>query len=325
MQKEIRWYLETLVVLTVSFAVSLLSDRAALRFGSWLGRLLFILLKRRRQTALDNISAALPFLERQPGWQGGSARSIALETFENLGRCVAECCKLYHGRGRRMMDAVEFRGLEHYEKAMARGKGLAFITAHCGNWELLALSFGVRYHQLSVVARPQDNRHLNKITERIRKSYGNGIIYKEGALRAMFAAYKRREIVGMLIDQAVRPSDGVLIDFLGRPAWTSKLPALIARKSGAPLVPAFIHREGERQIVTFFHEFSPSTSADPEVCATEDAAGLARYLEEYIVSHPSQWYWVHNRWKRAPAAGSAAMQNPANRVGESDGHATPGA
>jgi Kdo2-lipid IVA lauroyltransferase/acyltransferase len=306
--KEIRWYLETALFLVVSFAFALLPLRLALCAGRWVGRLFYLLVPRRRKVAIENIAASLPFLERQQGWGGGSAECIARATFENLGRCVAEICKIYHGRGGALIDSVEFRGLEHYRAAAAKGKGVAFITAHSGNWELLALSFGVRCHELSVVARRQDNRHLNAVIERVRKGYGNGVIYKSGALRSMFAAFKRQEIVGMLIDQAVHPDEGVLIDFLGRPAWATKLPALIARKSGAPMVPAFIHREGEKQVVTMSPEFLPSDAADPELRAAEDAAGLARYLERYVVEHPAQWYWIHRRWKRAPAPASSQSQ-----------------
>lgn len=301
MLKEIRWYLETALFLGVSFAVALLPDRLALCAGRWLGRLFFALLKKRRQIAIANISDSLPFLEGQPGWAGGSARSIALETFENLGRYLVEVCKIYQGRGRRIIDAVEFRGLENYRQALAKGKGVAVITAHCGNWELLALSFGARCHPVSSVARRQDNRHLNQVTERIRKAYGNGIIYRNGALRAMFAAFKRQEMIGLLIDQAAHPGEGILVDFIGRPAWTTRLPALIARKSGAALLPAFIHREGNTHIVTLHPEYLPSQADDPELCAAEDAAGLTRYIEKYVIDHPTQWYWIHKRWKRAPA------------------------
>jgi Kdo2-lipid IVA lauroyltransferase/acyltransferase len=299
--KEIRWYMEIALFLAVSFAVALLPHRVALSAGRWLGRLFFVLLPKRRQIAIDNISDSLAFLEKQPGWAGGSPQAIALETFENLGRSVVEVCKIYQGRGRRLIDAVEFRGLEHYRQALAKGKGVAVITAHCGNWELLALSFGARYHQVSSVARRQDNPHLNRVTERIRKVYGNGVIYRTGALRAMFAAFKRQEMVGMLIDQAAHPNEGILVDFLGRPAWTIRLPALIARKSGAALLPVFIHREGDTQIVTIHPEYLPSQSEDPEVCAAEDAAGLTRYIEDYVIGHPTQWYWIHKRWKRVPA------------------------
>ena len=319
MLKEIRWYLETALFLALSFAFAMLPDRVALSAGRRLGRLFFVLLRQRREIAIDNIAQSLPFLKRQPGWAGGSPRGIALETFENLGRSVAEACKIYHGRGRGLIDAVEFRGLDNYQRALAKGNGVAVITAHCGNWELLALSFGARYHHVSSVARRQDNRHLNAVTERIRKVYGNGIIYKNGALRAMFAAFKRQEMVGMLIDQAAHPSEGILVDFIGRPAWTTRLPALIARKSGAALLPAFIHREGDTHIVTIHPDYTPSQADDPEVCAAEDAAGLTRYIEEYVVRHPTQWYWIHKRWKRAPApppAPPAASGSPAGPEGD---------
>ena len=301
MLKEIRWYLETALFLAVSYAVALLPNRTALALGRRVGQLSFALLARRRRVAVDNISASLPFLERQPGWLGGSAETIARETFENLGRSFTEVCKVYHGRGRAIIDAVEFRGLEHYRQALARGKGVAVITAHCGNWELLALAFGARHHDVSSVARRQDNPHLNRVTERMRKAYGNGIIYKQGALRAMLASFKRQEMVGMLIDQAANPNEGILVDFIGRPAWTIRLPALIARRSGAALLPVFIHREGDTHVVTIHTEYIPSHSGDPEICAAEDAAGLTRFIEEYVVAHPAQWYWVHRRWKHAPA------------------------
>ena len=305
MLNKIRWYLEIALLVAVSFAVALLPDRMMLPAGRGLGRLFFLLLGRRRQIAIDNITASLPFLESQPGWRGGSARELARETFENFGCCLIELCKIYQGRGRDLLDAVEFRGVENYEAAAAKGKGVAFITAHCGNWELLALSFGARYHDISVVARKQDNPHLNRMIEEIRLTYGNGIIYKDGALRSMFAALKKKEIVGLLVDQAVHPDAGVPVDFLGRPAWAIKFPAMMGRKSGAPLVPGFIHREGTKQVVTLYPEFQLSDAEDPESAVAEDVRGLTRCIEAYIIEHPTQWYWVHRRWKNLPAAEAA--------------------
>lgn len=306
MLKHIRWYLETALFVAVSFAVALLPDRVALSAGRALGRLFFLLIKGRRRVAIENIRASLPFLERQPGWRGGTAEELARETFENLGCCLVEVCKLYRGKGKSLIDAVEFRGLEHYEAALAKGKGIAFITAHCGNWELQALAFGLRHHPVKVVARRQDNPHLNAMIEKIRSAYGNGIIYKDGALRPIFAALKKQEMVGILVDQAVHPDAGILVDFLGRPAWTLRLPELLARKSGAPLVPGFIHREGTKQIVTVYPEYRMSTLEDQELAAAEDVKGFTRYIEQYVIEHPTQWYWVHKRWKNAPAPAAQA-------------------
>lgn len=305
MLKEIRWHLETSAFLLVSSVVAWLPDRLTGPAGRALGRFFFFLLKRRRNVAIGNIEASLPFLERQPGWERRSAHALARETFENLGRSLVEDCKIYHGRGRHLIDAVQFRGLEHYRQAYDKGKGVAFITAHCGNWDLLALSFGARVQEIGVVARRQDNPHLNGVLERIRQAYGNQVIYRNTALRAMLASFKRQGVVGMLIDQAVGPNEGILVEFIGRPAWATKLPAYIARKSGTPMVPVFIHREGDAQIVTFHPELVPSASPQAETAAAEDVAGLNRNIERYVIAHPTEWYWIHKRWKNVPAGASA--------------------
>ncbi|WP_224984998.1 lysophospholipid acyltransferase family protein [Geomonas agri] len=297
---KLRWRLETIFFLVISSTVALLPGAIALSLGRLLGRIAFALIGGRRRIAIANLELCLPYLERQPGWQGGSAQDLARGVFENLGCCIVEVCRIYGGRGRQLIDSVEFRGIENFDRAFAKGKGVAFITAHSGNWELLALAFGVRRHEISVVARRQDNPHLNQMIERIRKRYGNGVIYREGALRAMFSAFRKKEVVGVLIDQAGGEDTGVLIDFLGRPAWTILMPAVIARKSGTPLLPAFIHREGDRNIITIHPEFEVCADPDPDVAAVEDTKGLTRYIEQYVVQHPTQWYWIHNRWKNVP-------------------------
>lgn len=328
MLKEIRWYLETALFLAMSFLVAWLPERIANSLGAWLGRVAFRLLKRRRRVALENIQASLPFLEAQPGWVRRSAESIALATFENLGRSLVEDCRLYHGRGARLIEKVEFRGLENYHAAAAKGRGVAFITAHCGNWDLVALCFGARVNNITVVARRQENRHLNAVLERIRKGYGNEVVYKKGALRAMLGLFKQKAVVGMLIDQAVRPDQGVLVNFLGRPAWAMKLPAYIARKSAAPMLPAFMHREGDRNVVVMYPEYLPSQNPDQEQATAEDVAGLNGYIERFVIEHPTEWYWIHRRWKGAPAllekasygdagAGAAAHTVPGASAGAS--------
>jgi Kdo2-lipid IVA lauroyltransferase/acyltransferase len=304
--KEIRWYLETAVFLGLSRTVAWLPDRLTAWAGRWLGRTFFFLLKGRRQVAITNIEASLPFLERQPGWVSRPAYELARETFENLGRSLVEDCKIYHGRGRHLIDGVRFQGLEHYRAAREKGKGVAFITAHCGNWDLLALAFGARYQEIGVVARRQDNPHLNAVLERIRQAYGNQVIYKNTALRAMLASFKRQGVVGMLVDQAVGADEGILVDFLGRPAWATKLPAYIARKSGTPMVPVFIHREGDHQVVTIHPQLTLSGAPEAETAAAEDVAGLNRHIENFVIAHPTEWYWIHKRWKNVPPSASGA-------------------
>jgi KDO2-lipid IV(A) lauroyltransferase len=104
------------------------------------------------------------------------------------------------------------------------------------------------------------------------------------------------------MDQAVIPEEGVVIDFLGRKAWTIKIPAIMARRLKPAVIPAFIHREGGRYIGTFYPEVQLSGETDPEKAVLEDTRILSSYIENYIREHPDQWLWIHRRWKRAPEA-----------------------
>jgi Kdo2-lipid IVA lauroyltransferase/acyltransferase len=99
----------------------------------------------------------------------------------------------------------------------------------------------------------------------------------------------------------VQPEEGALIEVMGRTAWASTAPVLLAQKSGAPLVPVFIHREGDRQVITFYPEHNFSGDMSEEGIRKETQA-LSRYVENFVVAHPTQWYWVHRRWKRAGEA-----------------------
>lgn len=304
MLKKFRWYLEKVLIMTGSLLLAWLPQWLALWVGKRLGRLLFRLLKRRREIAVANIANSLPFLERQPGWVPVSALDLARQTFENLGRSAVEVCKLYHGRGAGLIDAIEIRGREHLDKARQRGKGVALLTGHCGNWELMALCFSTRLVEIAVVAKRQDNPYLNRVLERVRKRYGNSLIYSDGALRNMLARFRKNGVVGLLIDQATWTRNGVLIDFLGRPAWTTNMLALLARRNGVPLLPVFIHREGARSVVEIHPEITLEEAQDPAQQEIQDTVQMTAYLEQYVIKHPSEWYWVHQRWKRAPAGGT---------------------
>jgi len=299
--KRIFWSLQITVIYSLSLLAALLPAALTYRLSSLAGLLIPYIVPKRRGVVADNIDRALPFMRSHALWSPSfdNSAEIARETFKNLGRSLMEVCRLYHGRGEEVIANIELRGLEHFEKARAKGTGLIFLTGHCGNWELLALALGNRLgEEISGIARRQNNPFLNSMVERMRMRYNSRIIYKQGALKGVLTALKKGKMVGMLADQAVLPEEGILIDVMGRTAWASKAPVIIAQKSAAPVIPVFIHREGERQVITFYpeHVFSGDMS---EEGIRQDTQDLSRYVENFVVAHPAQWYWVHRRWKRA--------------------------
>lgn len=296
--------LEAAIFIVLSFPLAALPYRSALKAGEFLGLLLFYSWPGRRRIAVENIERAIAAGALDAGAAAkavspaDAASGIARESFINLGRSFAEVVKIYYGLGDRLVRDVVIKGEEHYHRAKAKGLGVMFVTGHCGNWELNALAFSMKIAPSSCVARAQDNPFLDRIINRVRARYGNRVIYKKGALTGILSCLRKGEAVGILIDQAVVPEEGFIIDFMGRGAWTSRMPALIARKTGAPVVPAFISREGAGHVLTICPEAPLRYEDRSEDALKEDTRLLSRYVEEYIKLHPSEWLWLHRRWKR---------------------------
>ncbi|GLI38101.1 lipid A biosynthesis acyltransferase [Geobacter hydrogenophilus] len=294
--RAIKWRLGFALFALVAVPVLVLPRRLAVGLGAVGGRLTFILMGKLRRKTVAHIESAYPFLATLEGWDpaAGTPEEIARRTFANIGRTAVEIIKIYFGQGRELVDRTELRGLENYRRAKERGKGVIFITGHCDNWELVAHAFGTNADGMAVVARRQKFEPLTRLLERLRNRHGNSIIYANGAARQIFFRLRKNEAIGLLMDQSVPFHEGELVEFLGKKAWTTTMPALMAAKTGAALVPGFGYREGDRHVVEFFPEIPPDPSGDP--IATTRL--LNRAIEQYIARHPDQWLWVYNRWKR---------------------------
>ena len=299
--KHIIWAIQAAAFYLFTWTMATIPQRFIHTAGRQIGRVLFRLLAKRREIAIDNICQALPFMKRHPLWTGRyeTAEEIALATFMNLGISIVEVCRLYHGKGDILIDSIEVKGHENLKSAREKNKGLIFIGGHCGNWELMSLSFKKLFNEnVWAIVRHQNNPYLNTVVEKMRMSYGNKVIYNKSALRPILGVIKNNGVIGMLADQAVFEDNGALIDFLGRKAWANKAPAIIARKTGVPLIPVFIHRTGDHHVLEINPEYSLSGDRT-EDGIQKDIQALARYLEEFVCAHPADWYWVHRRWKRA--------------------------
>ena len=309
MTRRAVWLLEVGLFIILSIPLAILPFKLSIKAGELLGLLVFYLWGSRRRIAIENIKkSGVRSQESNPptppftkGGRGGinySAEGIARETFKNLGKSVVEIIKIYYGLGEKIISSVDIEGIENFNHAKSKGKGILFITGHCGNWELMAIVFGFKINNSSVVARAQNNPYMNRIIEKVRAKYGNRIIYKKDALKGILSLLKKNGCVGILIDQAVIPDEGYVIDFLGRGAWTTKMPALIARKTGAAVLPVFIHRTNGGHRIKIYPEVELSKNGDMESAVIADTKNFSHFIEEYIRAHPSEWLWIHRRWKR---------------------------
>jgi KDO2-lipid IV(A) lauroyltransferase len=264
--------------------------------GAGLGRVAYWILPGRRRVALDNLTLAygdrLSPAERE---------RLARRCFEHLGMTTLECCRLFFGPTERLFGRIRGQGTEYIGQALARGRGIFFLTGHFGNWELLAATHGHAGFGLSVVVRPLDNPYLDALIARARERSGLRAIPKRDAVQGVRAALARGECIGILLDQDAGRA-GVFVPFLGHPASTSRALAVMAIKTRAPVVPAFIHRlpDGGHELV-LDPEIPLAITGDLDHDIEVNTARFTHAIERHVLAHPEQWFWVHRRWKSRPA------------------------
>lgn len=187
--------------------------------------------------------------------------------------------------------------------ALSRGRGVVLATAHTGNWDLGACAFARwlvrRGRALHVVTKRLHARGLDRFWQRLRAERGVVLVDAAGAYRPAREALRAGDAVAILVDQAPERASGVLtFPFLGRPAAHDAAAALIAARSGAPIVVAFPRRSRRGQHVLEVADVIDHVDRD-EASIAAATERIARALERFVRAHPAQWLWLHRRWKRA--------------------------
>jgi KDO2-lipid IV(A) lauroyltransferase len=294
MRKALEFFSFVLMVL-FSLPFALLPHALSLKIGEGTGVMLYYIWTRRRLIAIENLRSAV---SRGAVKIDSAPETVIKQNFRNMGKSFVEIVKIYYGFGKKIFERVEIRGVENYRNAQSKGKGVIAITGHCGNWELNALASSTNLTRVNVVARALNNSYLNKLMEKTRKKYGNTVIYKKGALKKILSALKRNEAVVILMDQSVVSSEAVAADFLGKKDHIMKMPAIIARKTGSPVLPVFGRRVGKEYLIEIGDEIELDKTEDYEEAVYNDTVRFSGHIENYIKNNPTEWLWIHHRWKR---------------------------
>lgn len=271
-----------------------LSERAALRTGARIGTLAFRLSSRYRNVAIKNLTQV--FGEE---WDEARIRQTALQMFQHMGMSLMEFLRFRKTDPARLDDLIRVEGEENAKAAMAAGKGVIAITAHYGNFELFGAAFARKGYPLSVIARDADDGPTNDFVNGLRERMGYRVFPRRNAARQSIAVLRRNEVLGILPDQ--NDLTGIFVPFLGRMAATATGPAYMALRTGATVVPAFIHREPDNTHVVRIHSLIPyAVTGDVHADVTALTLSINQAIEAAIREHPEQWLWLHNRWKTRP-------------------------
>jgi len=268
------------------------------RFGRWLGRRAFGRARTERNRTLAHLELAFPDMSDD------ARRALARSVFEHFGAAVAECVN-----ARRIGDLGAFVELDEdsrrvLDAALARGHGVVFVTCHCGNWELMARSLAHRGYPVNTIGQKSYDPRFTRLIAGFRERGGVRTIWRgePGVLEKMAAVCARGEIMGLLIDQDTRVP-GVFVPFFGREAYTPTAAALLARRTGAALVCGLNHRKTGGGYRILVEEHVPSANPDERTAVRADTAALTARIERHIRQHPSEWVWMHRRWKTRPENG----------------------
>lgn len=290
-------WLEYGVAVACNAVLYLLPHRAALAVGRAAGLLLCAVDGRHRRVVWDQLRMAFP------DWPEERLGEVARQCYRQLGMSAAEFFRLGRADRQTILNQIDVEGLEYVDRARAQGRGVILFSAHLGNWELMAIVITLLGYRLHPVARSLGNPWLNRLVNRIRGRYGSRVLDKksEAAPGAIIQALRRGDFIGILLDQNMAPYDGIFVEFFGRPACTSKGLALVARRTGAPVLPAFIVREKvDRHRLIFGPPLEMAKSRDVERDILENTARCTAEIERTIRAHPDQWLWLHRRWKTQP-------------------------
>jgi len=269
-------------------------SRAAAISLAWL---IYLLHVRLRHVGMRNLAMAFPEKSRR------EHATILRGEFTSLGRQLAEVCQFPRYTKENVNRVVVYDGFENYERAFVRGKGVLFLTAHFGGWELSAFVHSLHGHWLHIVMRDLDNVYIDRLVQRYRSMYGNSTVSKDNFVRGLLAAMKAGEVVGILMDTNMTPPQGVFVNFFGIPACTASGLARIALRSDAAVVPGFTIWDSK--LGKYRLRFDPAVTlvrtGNDEDDIVSNTQVFTKIIEDYVRRYPDQWLWVHRRWKTRPA------------------------
>ncbi|MBI5778696.1 MAG: lysophospholipid acyltransferase family protein [Planctomycetes bacterium] len=290
-----------LLLKLLSLFARLLPLSLALKSGEVLGLLFHYLFPSRRRITLDNLRQAFATLHAPRSTLHAlrySPALIARSMARHMGRNAIEFLRLPALTKDNMDTYIKWSGLEHLDNALKLNKGAFVLTAHIGNWDLVASGYSLKGYKVNLITKHLRIEFLNRFWLASRAEKNIVQLYREGSIKEIINALKRNEIMGFILDQHTHKSDGILVDFFGRPCWTTPGLAVLAQRYDAPVVPSFIIRQPDGTHKVFVEPAIPFVEKDTqEETIRYNTQAYTNVLERYIRQYPDQWIWMHRRWK----------------------------
>lgn len=226
---------------------------------------------------------------------------LAKAVFFNLGRNMADAFRLSLYNSQNIDQIVTVKGQDILDRALAKGNGVLVLTGHIGNWELMGATMAIKGYPINVVGAPIYDPRLDELVVKNRQQSGMKYIHRGSATKEIIKALSRNEIIGLLIDQDTKHVEGVFVDFLGKDAYTPVGPALLVEKTRAVVVSMAIHIEKDNlHVIEFDNELPVQATGNSMFDRIHNTQVFSKAVEKFIRLYPTQWVWMHRRWKTRP-------------------------
>lgn len=285
-----RNWLEYIPFIGIAKVVRGLSRPTALALGNRLGTLARWLQPGRVKLARNNLQHAFP--EKT----AAEIETIIRQMYAHLGAGFVEMLRLDLISPADLRNHYTLIGKEHLDAALALGRGGIILTGHLGFWEAGNVIFSGHGYAMAIVAKPMRNPLVDRYFRQMREAGGGCLIESHKGARRILKSLQKNHLVGVLMDQHAGKRQGIAVPFFGRTAWTTPIITEMAMKYQVPVIPAFAQRTADNvhQIVVGPHFFLEGSGSE---AVRENTARLNLIIEEAVRRNPSQWFWVHRRWR----------------------------
>jgi KDO2-lipid IV(A) lauroyltransferase len=275
--------------------------------GRTIGWLTYVFDIRHRRVGARNLKRVYPELTL------GQIRQHLRRVYGHLGKVMVEMIRtprtfrqcrdrpIRNGSTLRINRYLTLLNPDRVERVCRNGRGVIFVTAHLGNWELTGMAMALLGLPLYSVARTMDNPLLDRYITRLRTVRGQKILNKHGSIREALSLLGSAQRLGIIVDQNA-PVDNVFVDFLGEKAAVARGVASLAVKTGCAILPGFSYRVNEsgRHVVVAGDPIEVPQEGGREDKIMQMTRDYTAVIEGWIREHPEQWLWIHNRWKTRP-------------------------
>lgn len=266
-----------------------------LKFCGSLGSLAWYFAGKTRKRTLAHLSIAYPEKSRK------EIKALARRNFRMIGMNGGEILRSSNVKD--LPSLEEFLvtdGLEHFERAQAKDKGVIFLTCHLGAFDLQVTNMALRGLNPHIIGTPLKDRRLTDLLWTYRNLHGAVAIARGRETFRMLKVLKSGGSVALLIDQDTKVKK-VFVNFFGRPAATPVGAAVLALKTGAAIVPTYIHLGDDGlQHMHILPELPMTVSGNEEEDVRINTQKMTDFIESVIRQHPEQWVWMHRRWRTKP-------------------------